>query len=346
MILACFLFFSRSAYVELSGETSSLIGGEVPIFVKFYSEQCGHCLAMAEDFDEAAAAFSNVTFGGVECNVNQDLCKVHNISGYPTILLFLPGNKTGIAFNGVRSLDGFCDFVENHTSFKAQRPAKVTVDLHPLNFENYVNSTKCLFVTFYVPWCGHCKRFLPQTRLAANAFLGDAPNETFGQVNCDQFREFCKDYADGYPTIALFVNGVNKSYQGDRTLAGVASFVNAECGTERGTNGLLVDTAGLVPEASAIAQQFIAAADKSGFLEKMKSIPGADFYVKVVERFLAKGEEQIKKDIATMEGILVARKGSSASLDGIKRRYNVFVQFVPKPEPTPSPTTDESQTNL
>jgi protein disulfide-isomerase A6 len=295
---------------------------------------------MAADFEEAASTFTNVTFGGVECNVHQDVCNAHNVTGYPTIRLFLAGDKVGTEFKGDRTVDGFCDFVENGTSIKAKRLPKVTVDLHPLNFEDVVKATPCLFVTFYAPWCGHCRRFLPEARQAARAFLPDGPNVTFGQVNCADYREFCQNFTVSYPTITLFVNGVNQSFEGERDLAGVTNFVNAQCGLSRGTDGLLLDTAGVIPEASAVAQQFVAADDKSGFLERMQSIPGAEYYVKVVERFLAKGAEQVKKDMAVMQGILAARKGSWASLDGMKKRYNVFAQFFQNATQTQPPSSD------
>jgi protein disulfide-isomerase A6 len=132
--------------------------GPSPIFVKFYPEKCGHCKAMAEDFADAAATFgTNVTFGGVECRENKKICDSYQVKGFPTIKLFLAGQKKGIEFTGTRSVDGFCDFIENSTTFRALRPPRYTVDLHPLNFDETVNNTKCLFVTFYAPWCRHCR---------------------------------------------------------------------------------------------------------------------------------------------------------------------------------------------
>jgi protein disulfide-isomerase A6 len=351
MLLPSLLLFASSAYVEITSTNVDVIGAANTTFVKFYSEQCGHCKAMAADFEEASTTFTNVTFGGVECSMNQAICKSFNVSGYPTILLFQPGNKTGIEFKGMRSLDNFCDFIENHTTFKAKRPPKVTIDLNPINFEAYVNYTKCLFVTFYLPTRVHSRQFIPQTRHAAKAFLADGPAVLFGNVNCATYQEFCKDYLRAYPTIQLFLNGNNETYDGDRTIGAVLDFVNGRCGTNRRADGLLGDDAGIIPEASAVAREFAGAHDNSIFLEKMKAIPGAELYVKVIERFLLKGAEQVKQDMATMWRILDARKGSYASLDGLKKRYNVFREFFPMaPSPTPSPTSrptssaDEDQT--
>jgi protein disulfide-isomerase A6 len=301
---------------------------------------------MAEDFDEAATTFDNVTFGGVECREQKKICDSYKVKGYPTIKLFLAGSKKSIEFSGTRSLDGFCDFVENYTTARARRPPRYTTDLHPLNFDDYVNNTQCLFVTFYAPWCVHCKHFLPQFRLAAKAFLPDRANVTFGLVNCGQYTELCKPQAEGYPTIRLWMGGKTHDYPGARKVAGLAEFLNEKCGTERGPEGLLSDKAGLIPEADAVIAEFLKASDKSSYISKLVAIPGAEFYVKACQRYIEKGPEQITKDRATISGILAAQKGSWAVLDSMKRKFNIFGEFFPKPsilvptpEPTPEPTS-------
>jgi hypothetical protein len=57
-----------------------------------------------------------------------------------------------------------------------------------------------------------------------------------------------------------------------------------------------------------------------------------------MKRYLQGGSEQITKDIATILPILHERKGSWQSLDGMKRRLNVFQQFAPSPAPSPTPS--------
>jgi protein disulfide-isomerase A6 len=347
MLLGALILGVRSDYVEITSKNvKETIGGPSPILVKFYLEKCGHCKAMAEDFAEAAVAFgTNVTFGGVLCATEKKICNAHKAKGFPTIKLFLAGQKKGIEYSGPRSADSFCDFVENYTTFRARRPPRYTTDLHPLNFDEAVNRTKCLFVTFYAPGCGHCKAFLPQFRLAAKAFLPD--NVTFGLVNCGQYHDFCQAYApSGYPTVKGWANGVPSQFEGQRTVARQAAFINALCGTERGEDGLLANGAGVIPAASDVAQELIAAADPAPFVAKLRAIPGAAAYVKAAERFIAKGADQIPKDLATMANILAAQKSSWKVLDDVKRRYNVFGEFQPRPaaSPTPEPSAEPKQT--
>jgi protein disulfide-isomerase A6 len=345
MILSVLVLLVECGYVEItSANIRSLIGGPNPILVKFYSKTCVHCKSMAADFSEAATAFTNVTFGGVECQEESKICKQHKVKSYPVIKLFPPKKRSGIEYKGDRSMDSFCDFVENHTTFKAKRPPKNVVDLNPFTLYETAEQTQCLFVTFYTPWCGHCKHWLPQCRIVADAMVPDK-QVIIGRVDCVQFNDFCAPIASGYPTIKLFTGKTNVSYEGARTAAALIKFLNEHCGTERGVDGLLDDRAGLIPEANDIVRQFKLADDseKASFVQKLKTVPNASFYVTVMQRYLAKGFDQLFKDRLTMEAILTARNGSAVALDGMKRRLNVFLEFMrppgadPTPEPEPSP---------
>lgn len=325
-------YFTLSAYVEITSKNvNKIIGGDSPVFVKFYSQSCGHCRAMAEDFAEAATYFNKVIFGGICCDDERKLCEKYKIDGYPTMYLFGAKQTEKLAeFEGKRTADAFSDFVENYTHIRGKRPPNYLVDANPHNFENHTKSHKCVFNTFFAPWCGHCKKFLPQAKLAASAFQADS-EIMISRMDCEKYHEFCSAQGvNGYPTIKLFKGDEVIPFEGKRSLDNVVDFINAHCGTQRGTDGLLNDAAGLVDGAAAIVSEFLASEDKSDALAKMKALPGTEFYVKVMDRIAAKGIEQIGKDVQTMKAILAARKGSAASLDGMKRRLNVFNEFLPK----------------
>ena len=345
MILEIFFVLARFGlceYVEITKKNvRSIIGGKQDSFVKFYSPTCGHCRAMAPDFAEAATAFSDVVFGGVDCSENKRICNKHKVDGYPTILLFKAGSSKGIEFKGERSFDGFCDFVENYTTHKAKRPPKVLLDMNPLSFKNITDSHKCTFVTFFAPWCGHCKRFLPEAKRAAQAFQGDS-EIAIGRINCETYGDFCNENgATGYPTIKLFHGDEVDEYKDKRTAESVAEFINSHCGTERAADGLLTDTAGVIMDARPFVKEFIEG-DKEDAYNKIKAINGADFYVKVMDRIKATGIEKAKEDMEKMKKLLDERKGSPKALDGMKRRYNVFNEFVNPPTPTPEPTPEST----
>lgn len=343
MILALICCVFCGEYIEITPSNIDLIGGSKAIVVKYYKTTCGHCRAMAEDFAETATTFTDVLFGGVDCGENKPLCK--GVDGYPTVMLYKAGEKTGVEHSGSRSVDGFCDFVENYTDFRAKRPPKVTVDLNPLNFEDRVNAEKCTLVAFYAPWCGHSKRFLPVSKVVANSFIGES-NLSVALVNCDEYRDMCQEHdISGFPTIKLFTGDASKGtlFEGKRVAPDVIDFMNAKCGTEREVGGLLNRVAGIVPEAGPLVAQFLAGGeDGESAVQKMKEIKGAEFYVTTMERFKAKGLEQLEKDMEAMATIMQARKSSWAAIDGMKKRYNVFSLFVP---PKPEAETAEKSTN-
>jgi protein disulfide-isomerase A6 len=347
MALLCFVGLVLSTYVELTTENiDSYIGSSTPVLVKFYSPHCGHCQAMAEDFLEASNAFENVTFAGIDCEAQSVVCEVHNVSSYPTLLLYQPNNRTGIKFNATRSVDGFCDFVEAYTEFKGKRPPRVYLDVHPLNIDKLIEEHSCLLVVFYAPWCGHSKRFLPQGKVAASSFLPE-PNVSIGTVNCEQYKELCENYEiKGFPTLKLFKDDKINDFSGSRTTQGVIDFMNSNCGSQRAIGGLLNDEAGLVAEAQPIVEAFLAAEDKREAIAKMREVKGAEFYVKVMERYASGGVAMLQADVAKMSEILQARKTSWNALDGMKRRYNVFTQFLAKKTQPPIEETGNTEAKV
>jgi hypothetical protein len=75
--------------------------------------------------------------------------------------------------------------------------------------------------------------------------------------------------------------------------------------------------------------EFLRAAE----LANMKQVQNAEFYVKVMQRWISGGESLLERDMAKMRAIFTARKTSWNALDGMKRGYNVFTQFLVKTEP-------------
>lgn len=348
MFLFNFLFFFISCdYVEITKENAgNYIGGPVPIFVKFYSPQCGHCQAMAEDFSEASTFFQkDVLFGGVDCLAQHDICDEQKVEGYPTIKLFKANSKEGIEYNGDRSTDEFVSYVQTNTGAKTHKQLSVLVNLNPYNYEKKINAQKCAFVMFYASWDQSSKHFLPQLKEAANVFDPE-PNVTVGAVNCENYNELCSNNSiTDYPTLILMKNGNKIPFTQEHTIQNVVSMINANCGTRRDSNGLLKDDVGLIKAANPIVEEFKSALEqndeekRTSALEKMKAIPGTEIYVKAMERIISKGKDILSKDLVIMNDFMTEKKGSIKALDGMKKRYNVFKLFVP--HPTPSPAADE-----
>jgi hypothetical protein len=181
---------------------------------------------------------------------------------------------------------------------------------------------------------------LPEARIAGRSLIAE-PNVSIGGVNCENFKELCETYnIESFPGIKLFNDGTILDFSGDRSAEGVLSFLNEKCAINREVGGLLGPSAGLIPEAQPIVAEFLSNADKKSVIQKMKKVPKADFYVKVMERYIASGIESIKQDMTKMMEIMKAGKVSWASIDGMKERYNIFAQFLPKATATPVPTVE------
>lgn len=92
--------------------------------------------------------------------------------------------------------------------------------------ESEMENGQKLFVLFYAPWCGHCKRVMPVWQDLAGKY-SNAPNVKVRQLNCDEHgQEAEKHEIQGFPTIILFKDGQKYVFEGERTAEGLEQFVN------------------------------------------------------------------------------------------------------------------------
>jgi protein disulfide-isomerase A1 len=93
------------------------------------------------------------------------------------------------------------------------------------NFDSSLSGKHAL-VEFYAPWCGHCKRLLPEFEKAAEKVGASA---VLGKVDCTVEKTLASKFTiQGYPTIYWFVNGVQKEeYDGSRTADDIEKWINA-----------------------------------------------------------------------------------------------------------------------
>ena len=323
------------------------------MFVKFYSPNCGHCLAMKAYFDEASQMFRDVDFGGVDCTIHDKLCREYNVTGYPKIILFDVQNTTGAIFQDHnRDVDGFCDFIEEKLTVKALRPPKMLRELDPINYPEYINKSECLFVTFYVPWCRHCKEWLPEAKRVAYAFQADAGRISIGSLNCDLYKGLCHDNdITTYPTMRLISNhGQNITfYNGSRNAADVVKWINEQCGSDRDINGMLSDNAGTLFSVKEYVENFINIADSNEIERRINEVSkfNASLYVKYMKNVVNDGIEKCKDRLSIMKKVLDSKLASSKVLDNIKRRYNVLSQVLGEmPFIDPNAIEEENETEF
>merc|ERR1712110_1002804 len=72
-------------------------------------------------------------------------------------------------------------------------------------YDEAMSSNPYLFVKFYAPWCGHCKRLAPDWEKAATALKEKKSKVKIADVDCTVEKEAAqKNEVRGYPTLKFF----------------------------------------------------------------------------------------------------------------------------------------------
>lgn len=82
-------------------------------------------------------------------------------------------------------------------------------------------------VLYYAPWCGHCKRLMPEWKQLEKIYENH-PDVEVKKVNCDDEPDKAKaEGVRGFPTIILYnKNGDKTVYRDKRTAASIKDFVD------------------------------------------------------------------------------------------------------------------------
>ncbi|XP_051126779.1 protein disulfide-isomerase-like [Andrographis paniculata] len=109
------------------------------IVVEFYAPWCGHCKALAPEYEKAANALSSndppVVLAKIDASeeVNRELATQFEIQGFPTIKILRNGGKSTQEYNGGRDADGIVTYLKRQlgpasTEIKSAEEAASLID--------------------------------------------------------------------------------------------------------------------------------------------------------------------------------------------------------------------------
>lgn len=84
---------------------------------------------------------------------------------------------------------------------------------------------------FYAPWCGHCKKLMPEWDSASEKNNTDV---RMVKINCDENEDLAKKFGiQGFPTIKFLPYGLNNpksivDYQGERKGEALLAFIESK----------------------------------------------------------------------------------------------------------------------
>jgi len=301
---------------------------------------------MAPAYEVVADAFSkykDVVIAEVDADKHKELGSRFDVHGFPTLKFFPKGSSTPEDYNGGREADDIISFVNGKagTNAKVKKAASNVVELTDSSFESIVlNKKKDVLVEFYAPWCGHCKKLIPDYEKVAAAFAAES-GVTVAKIDADKYKEFGGEYGvSGFPTIMWFGKDNKETpekYEKGRDVESFVSFINEKAGVKRTSSGKLHAEAGRVSTLDALATKFMAAAatEKDSLIQEaealIKKLKGEEekagkFYLKAMQSITSKGKEFIATEVARlaklMEGAI-----APAKVDEFTVRQNILKAF-------------------
>jgi len=114
------------------------------VAVEFFAPWCGHCKALAPEWEKAATALKGkVPIAKVDCTEEQNLCQQFGVQGYPTLKLFRQGEPTPLEVT--RKAEPIISFLSAElepsiTKLTTQEEVDAFVEAHPQAVISYLDN--------------------------------------------------------------------------------------------------------------------------------------------------------------------------------------------------------------
>jgi protein disulfide-isomerase-like protein len=297
---------------------------------------------MVGAYEETAAAFakeSDVVIADLDADQHKDLAGRFGVSGFPTLKFFKKGSTEPVDYNGGREAADIVEYVNQQAGTKARiaKAASAVTVLGPDNFDKIVlDPSKDVFVEFYAPWCGHCKRLTPIWEKLAGVFKTEK-EIVVANIDADAHKDLASRYGvTGFPTLIYFSKNDKSGdrYNGGRELPELVNHINEKAGTQRQDNGHYVATFGRDAALDELAHKFFNnPGSRSAILTETEAAaqkansPHAAWYAKFMSVIIKKGDEWIETERARVKGLLDGGNLSADKVDEFVIRTNVLNAF-------------------
>ncbi|TGO50474.1 hypothetical protein BOTNAR_0391g00020 [Botryotinia narcissicola] len=149
--LQCVALAFASAAIASASDVASLTKETFPDFIKendlalleFFAPWCGHCKALAPEYEEAATTLKEkkIALAKVDCTEEADLCQSFGVEGYPTLKVFR-GPENISPYSGARKAPAIVSYMT-----KQSLPAVSVLTKDTL--EDFKTADKVVLVAYF-----------------------------------------------------------------------------------------------------------------------------------------------------------------------------------------------------
>ncbi|OAQ32108.1 protein disulfide isomerase [Linnemannia elongata AG-77] len=104
---------AESDVIDLTAKNfAASVSDEKLMLVEFFAPWCGHCKALAPEYEIAATQLKEhgIPIAKVDCTVETDLCQEQGVQGYPTLKVFREGTPSD--YQGARKADAIVSYLK------------------------------------------------------------------------------------------------------------------------------------------------------------------------------------------------------------------------------------------
>ncbi|KAF2427730.1 prolyl 4-hydroxylase, beta polypeptide [Tothia fuscella] len=121
----------------------SFIADNNLVLAEFFAPWCGHCKALAPEYEEAATTLKekNIPLAKIDCTEEADLCSKYGVEGYPTLKVFR-GPDAISSYSGARKAPAIISYMT-----KQSLPAVSVLDKSTL--DDFKTADKVVLVAYF-----------------------------------------------------------------------------------------------------------------------------------------------------------------------------------------------------